>query len=252
MSDPVTPKRIALCFSGHLRYFNQCSDLLFSNFIQPLQDKGFHVDVFAHLWNVTGDRYQNWTGSPDMSSFNDKLQPKSVDIENFSRDFFIFNYSSNQWLTRRHLSCFSTSGDASSMWYSIHKSFTLAEQYQTQHNFVYDVICRIRPDLVFESPIDITEINDILYNDVLYIPIWSGRYYDVCHEIVDYFAMGNYNIMKNYCSTFEKISTYLMSDDYIHTAEGFLLAQVKEVPIKRTNMRFSLQRKSHRENTMPQ
>jgi hypothetical protein len=143
-----------------------------------------------------------------------------------------------------------TSADAASMWYSVYTCFKAVEDYQTSNGFVYDVICRVRPDLLYDTPLDITEIEDIMKRDVIYMPKWRGKYYEVCHEIVDYFGMGNYNVMKHYMSTFFNIPKYLSSDEYIHTSEGYLLAQLDGYNIERTNIQFSVQRPGYIENVM--
>lgn len=243
-------KRVALCFSGHIRDFHLCSQSLQTNFIQPFQAAGFEVDVFGMFWNVLGHRSQGWNGMPNFEYFKQTLQPKVLIAENFDRIGFATKYYTEQWKTRQHLSCNTTSGDAASMWYITWRCFQEIESYQSNNAFTYDVICRVRPDLIYDTPLNITEIDDIMNHDVVYIPKWRGKYYEVCREIVDYFGMGNYKVMKRYLSTFENIGTYISSNDYIHTAEGFLLAQLQGYETKRTNIQFSVQRAGYIENVM--
>jgi len=243
-------KRVALCFSGHIRDFHLCYDSLNKNFIEPLTNNGYTVDSFGFFWNVLGHRSSGWDGCPNFELFKENTNPKSVIIEPFDRMKYIRGYISNQWITRQHLSCFTTSGDAASMWYTIYKCFQEVEQYQKDNGFVYDVICRLRPDLIYDTKVDLTEIEDIMKRDVVYMPKWRGKYYEICHEIVDYFGMGNYNVMKHYMTTFNNIPKYLSDDKYIHTAEGYLLAQLEGVNIERTNVQFSVQRQGHVENVM--
>lgn len=251
--DPTTKelkKKVALCFSGHIRDFHLCYDSLQKNFIQPFIDAGFEVNSFGFFWNVLGHRSNGWEGVPNFEFFKENLQPKVLIVEQFNRMMFIQRFTTNQWMTRPHLSCMTTSGDAASMWYSVYKCFEEVENYQSEKGFVYDVICRVRSDLLYDTPIDIKEVQDILSRDVVYMPKWRGKYYEVCHEIVDYFGMGNYNVMKQYLSTFLNIPKYLNSNSYIHTAEGYLLAQLEGHNIERTNIQFSVQRAGYIENVM--
>lgn len=243
-------KRAALCFSGHIRDFHLCYNSLQNNFIQPLIDAGFEVDTFGFFWNVLGHRSTGWEGVPNFEYFKEKLEPKVLSVETFNRTEFIQRFTTNQWMKRPHLSCITTSGDAASMWYSIYECLKEVEKYQIKNGFTYDVICRVRPDLLYDTPVDIKEIEDIMSRDVIYMPKWRGKYYDVCHEIVDYFGMGNYIVMKQYMSTFLNIPKYLSSDNYIHTAEGYLLAQLETYTIQRTNIQFSVQRSGYIENVM--
>lgn len=250
VNEPIKYRHIALCFGGHIRDFHLCHESLQKNFIQPMIDDGFEVDIFGFFWNVLGHRQRGWEGIPNFELFHEKLQPKSLIIEPFNRTNFIQRFTTNQWITRQHLSCYTTSGDAASMWYTIFKCFKEVEAYQTKNNFVYDVICRVRPDILYDTPLDVKELYDIMSRDVVYMPKWRGKYYEICHEIVDYFGMGNYNVMKQYMSTFLNIVEYNRSDDYIHTAEGYLLAQLKGCHIERTNIQFSVQRSGYIENVM--
>lgn len=248
--DSRQVRRIALGYSGHIRDFHLCYDSLRQNFIQPLLDSGYEVDIFGVFWNVVGHRSKGWEGVPDFEFFREKMEPKELITEPFSRTAFIQRFKSDQWIQRQQLSCATTSGDAASMWYSIYRCFREIEKYQSKNGFVYDVICRMRPDLLYDTPLDIKEIEDIISRDVIYMPKWRGKYYEVCHEIVDYFGMGNYKMMKQYMSTFSNVPAYLKSDDYIHTAEGYLLAQLKGYNIERTSIQFSVQRAGYIENVM--
>jgi hypothetical protein len=243
-------KRVALCFSGHLRDFHLCYNSLHDNFIKPLMDTGFQVDIFGFFWNVLGHRNTGWEGIPNFDFFKEKMAPKSLIIEAFNRMGFIQRFTTNQWMSRPTLSCLTTSGDATSMWYAIFRCFREIENYQSNQGFIYDVICRVRPDLIYDTPLDIKEIEDIMNRDVIYMPKWRGKYYEICHEMVDYFGMGNYKVMKQYLSTFLNIPKYLGSNEYIHTAEGFLLAQLEGYTIERTNIQFSVQRAGYIENVM--
>jgi len=246
----VKIKRAALCFSGHLRDFSLCYDSLHMNFIQPLINAGFHVDTFAVFWDVLGHRNSGWIGNVNFEYFKDKMKPKSLIVKEFNRNKFIKDFSSDQWKLRTHLSGSSTSSDATSMWYTIYTCLEQLQKYQLDHNFTYDIVCRTRPDLIYSSPLNIVELTDILNQDVIYIPSWRGKYYEICREMVDYFGIGNYKVMSHYMSTFLNIPLYLSSNLYIHTAEGYLLAQLKDYTIKRTIMQFCIQRDNYIENVM--
>lgn len=248
-SIPMT-KRVALAFSGHIRDFHLCYDSLQKNLIQPFMDAGFEVDIYGVFWNVLGHRSTGWAGTPNFEFFKEKLHPKSLVIEEFNRQAFIQRFTTNQWTKRPQLSCLTTSGDAASMWYLIYKCLREIENYQSKNGFVYDIICRVRPDLLYDTALDINELDDIMSRDVVYIPKWRGKYHEICHEIVDYFGMGNYTVMKRYMSTFLEVPRYLSSDEYIHTAEGYLLAQLQGYVIERTNIQFSAQRAGYIENVM--
>ena len=208
------------------------------------------MDVFGVFWDVLGYRNNGWAGTPDFTFFREKMNPEILLVEPFNREAFIQRFSSDQWKQRPQLSCSTTSGDAASMWYGIYRCFREIQNYQTKHEFTYDIICRVRTDMIYDTALETKEIDDMLSRDVIYMPKWRGKYYETCRGIADYVGMGNYNVMKHYMSTFMNIPKYLRSNDYIHTGEGFLLAQLEGYTVERTSVNFSMQRDGYVEDFM--
>lgn len=258
-SESKTNKRIALCFSGHIREFMY--DSLLTNIITPLKSIGFNIDTFASFWDVLGHIDIKFSDPTQcFKFFNEKMSPKVFHICNsdddkeykYSRQYFWDNYNTEQWMMRPKLSCETTCSDASMMWYIINDTFEQLEIYQKQHNIKYDVVIRLRTDLIYDTPIDLGDINDIIMDNgdgVVIMPKWRGKYWDTCHGIVDYFAFGDYTGMKKYMTTFTNIKDYICDMNIIHTAEGFLLKQLESIDIDRTDMMFSVIRViKHNEN----
>ena len=42
-------KKIAICFSGGIRYFDSCIASIIKNFIEPMKDNENQVDIFFYL-----------------------------------------------------------------------------------------------------------------------------------------------------------------------------------------------------------
>lgn len=234
-------KKVAICFSGHLRDFNYCYESLKNNLLDPLTSKGFSIDSYAFFWDTKGDRQNNFQGEVNFESFREKLKPKSIEIGHFDRSKFNSS-NSEQWRKHPGLMCSTTTPDSTSMWYCIYKTYKLVEESKVK----YDLIFRVRPDIIYDTCLTFDNIDNALNNSVLIMPKYMAyRYKSYGHitlGIIDYFGFGNHNIMKRYMRTYENISKFLTDGKVIHTAEGFLYEQLGATKIERTNMQFSLKR----------
>ena len=241
-------KRIALCFSGHIRNF--CFDNIHENFIETLLDNDCVFDCFASFWDRIGYRQQNWTGKINPCFALEILQPKGFLIERFDREHFINKYNTNKWQEYSQLSNNTTCGDSVSMWYKIQTCLDMVEKYQQRYGFEYDAIVRIRPDVIFDNKFEKEVLDDVFNNDVIYIPKWHGKWQEISGTITDYFGIGNYKVMKQYMSVFNNIDNLIASNMYPHTGEGFLWGQIQGLDIKRLSGGFSVQRADHIEKVV--
>jgi len=233
-------KRVALTFSGHLRNFRL--DNIFENFINVLLDNDCIVDYFFSLWDTEGHRGLNFSGSTDINNVLETLQPKGVLIDKFDRQYFIDKYQSDKWKEYIHLSDNTTCGDAVSMWYKIQSCLDMVERYQERYGFEYDAICRVRADVLFDDVFKKEVLDEVFNSDLLYIPKWDEKWYEVSHTITDYFGIGNYKVMKKYMSVFNNIDNLMSCNLFPHTGEGFLCQQIDGMNIKRLEGGFSVQR----------
>lgn len=240
-------KRVALCFSGHIRNFR--FDNISENFINTL-DNNCVFDYFFSLWDTEGHRSLGFNGSANINNILQILQPKGILIERFDRDYFIKRYNTNKWQDYSHLSGPTTCGDAVSMWYKIQTCLDMVEKYQSRYGFEYDAIVRIRPDILFDDAFREEVLHDVFNNDVVYIPQWHGKWTEISGTITDYFGIGNYRVMKQYMSVFNNIDNLIASNQYPHTGEGFLCGQLQGMDIKRLSGGFSVQRVDHVEKVV--
>lgn len=226
--------KIAILLPGHLRSYNRARDNIFEKLIIPLQDVGHTCDIFSSIWSNSGHREVGWGGGID--STNIKNDSVMFEVENDKRKEFISTFNNDKWRSYSHLSGPETCGDAVSMWYKIWKCFNLADK-------TYDIVFRIRTDIIFEDIFNVGLLDNIKSNTV-YMSPWHGKYEVVTHKIMDHFSFGNYESMKIYCSVFPNIESILQRDDCAFTAEGFLYSQLQHnnitiirVPIKYGVMR---------------
>jgi len=236
-------KRVALCFAGHIRDFQLCYSNIYENLINVLETNGYIVDTFISTWNNKGHRGENWVGQSDLQTAINLLKPKSILVEEFDREYFIKKYPTDRQMKYTSPE---TCGDAISMWYKLYTCYNMAKEYSNKYNFEYCGVVRIRFDMVFDTKFDIYEFNVTQKGNVLYIPEWHKKYYEICYTIMDQFAFGNIKMMEIYMSVYKNIDGLFHSGCPL-TAEGFLHEHLKGVgTILRTNVHFSVRRENNR------
>jgi hypothetical protein len=178
--------RIALCFSGQPRFIADAYPTINREIIQNR-----NVDVFAHLWfdeKLQSDPYKyggngEWVNqriaSNSIDQFIDLYNPVSIKVEP-SRKFInqklldeyfpsIERYkkgSINNPLepdfTKRDIN------NIISYYYSLNQVNILKKEYEYEKNFKYDVVIKLRTDVIVNSRIDFSNIasNTIYYSEM--------------------------------------------------------------------------------------
>lgn len=217
-------KKIALLISGHIRNYQ---------LIQSLNKiKNYDFDVFVHTWDNYGVKGKE-TDINDNTDTNNIINiietiPNLVSykIEN-NKNFLLslndesiyFNYSSPEKFIKSQL-------------YSINQSFKLFDEYKQRENINYDLVIKLRFDLIIEDFIVDNElINDVNNYKIIFAPndgcghthpdsdstsclVCDKMYYtynlkyvhsfEHSHIMCDLFAYGSYKSMKVYTSLYEK------------------------------------------------
>lgn len=141
--------KIAVCFSGMIRTGVHTADLLKTWFGDAYSD----MDFFIHTWDISSpkewlyDSVKYRSGESQIithessyilmeelnRAYDNKF--KSVTLENFNS--FVFNYG-NQF---PHFS---------PLWYSWYKSVLLKTQHEQFNRTRYDLVVKLRPDVIFD------------------------------------------------------------------------------------------------------
>lgn len=224
---------IALCFSGQLRTIEKCLDNIIEKLISPLETE-FNVDVFISTWE---DKKEI------IDLVEKKLSPKMFHIEKPMNEYFIKNYSSNNY-KKNSLMCVSTPYNASSMWYKAYQCKENLVKYSEASGVKYDCIFRLRPDIVYNDIIDINKVKEAISNDSIYMSEWHGLYESVTLKMLDHFSFGSFDSMTTYLDTFTNIKDYIKDNNLVHSAEGFLYEQIKDLDINRIKFSYSVQREN--------
>ncbi len=154
--------RIAVCFSGMVRTSNYVTPNLLKYFGDLLPS----IDFFMHTWDVTQPKqympgaiallsndYKQCTIESSYSVVcnmtNDYKNFKKIKVESFLEQCKIYRYFP--------------------LWYSWAKSITLKEEYENEYNFIYDVVLKMRPDMIFPEGSTLQkEIDNFLNNPELF------------------------------------------------------------------------------------
>lgn len=225
--------KVAICFSGAIRNFDECISSTMKYFISNFDNP----DVFLHMWtfndnNLLNINY-NFKWRKDNSSIDNILNilnPKKYVIEEY-------NNLSEELIIKKSMidiNLFDTDDkknygfNCCSMYWKILKSFELAEEYMKENNFEYDLIIRARLDFIWEDYIKQNDFNYLTDNNIYLI---KDRYAS-CSKLNtnDKFFAGNYPTMKKMCNIFNCLKKY--QDDEINI-EG---QTINEFHIKQCNL----------------
>lgn len=138
--------RTAVLLYGHTRTFERCAGSLFKYFIDPLS-----ADVFIHTWDVCESVTPSWHDDhvskkipTDQELLHKVYNPTKCIVE--SQPI----YKPDEDLTGPGgISAFG----CMRMFESLYKSNQLKSEYEIQNDFIYDVVLKIRPDIMLYSPL---------------------------------------------------------------------------------------------------
>lgn len=139
--------RIAVCFSGQLRTAVESSD----NIKRYLGFLFEYCDFFIHTWNINQQKVYNLSNifpieekitDEYFKNIIDIYQPKNMMIENYHETY----KKESEIINNRIVYYFDT---ARALWYSFKKSIELKLEYEEINNFEYDLVIKLRTDVIF-------------------------------------------------------------------------------------------------------
>lgn len=188
-------KKIALCVSGELRHFDKCY-----KYWKQYIDLD-NIDVFAYITETNDSKYDY---------FKKTMKPKLIVRDNNCTTKCLNSTMKNSIL----------------MFEKIYKCNNLKKKYENMHNFKYDCVIRIRPDLIIRSGIPV--YNAYKYTKNIFIPRHISNFvmlnilnldnmYGI--GICDQLAFGSSYIMDVYSDMYKficntKIKTICVAPEY--------------------------------------
>jgi hypothetical protein len=209
---------VALILTGHMRNWPE----VFPNTKEYLIDK-YNPDIFIHTWENEGyydlsDPIGYFQDSPklDVNTIKDLYRPRNIKIDDFKKDFM---ESTERRETEFPIN-FHKPRNIISQFYKMLCGFRMLENYMLQTGKEYDLIIRMRPDLV-------------LWQDVSFNP---DKFYTIVQRnhrnlgTGDLIHAGNFHNM----SIFSKILYYFNS---LYKKNGvFCSHEMSKMYIEQTNL----------------
>ena len=146
--------KVALIMYGHLRTYKKCYAKLRQNFI----DK-YNADVFIHTWDEIEAKTKSWhnrhmdvksLSNNDLSDIKKLYTPKGLIIE-------------HQGDVANDITTPNNAISAPGQEYMLHSMFMadkLKSDYETKNNFKYDVVVKIRPDILLVNPLNLPNVSE--------------------------------------------------------------------------------------------
>lgn len=195
--------KVALCISGQMRTYIDCYDLLNKNILKPL-----NPDIFIHTWEGSGIIHKESVESKEGIITYDKLdelyKPKRVVIEKFESSY-LEEYKGIKVpdiLKEKEPNHYKGALPSSSKMYFANE---LKKDFEKENKFKYDIVIKLRPDLIIRKKINKNYLNEAANKDIIFFEkdLLSENF-----QLSDKFAFGNSEVMDYYTSVWEKIIDY--------------------------------------------
>ena len=151
--------KIALCFSGGIRYLRSTLPSIFKYFINPLKENNNEVDIFLNLTyineidNKIKNKFKMVRSEFLENELIDILKPKKYKIYEFNgevqkndmnvngKNFYNYNWGSEKNENYGY--------SAFGMYSKIYQCDLLRQEYEKENNFKYDFVWRGRLDYIY-------------------------------------------------------------------------------------------------------
>lgn len=184
-----------------MRTYKKCYGYLKENLLDPLDP-----DVFIHTWEKAGTttKISNSDESTEETITTDTLEtlyaPEKVVIEPFQDEYFthkdgiavpeVLQERTNHWKGNIPL------------FYKMKRCNELKSEYENEQDFTYDIVIKMRPDLILLEPIP----DAVLKNPQV---LWhSGANVDTRFQVSDKFALSSSENMDYYTSVWDVLDQY--------------------------------------------
>lgn len=163
--------KVAVCISGQLRTYTKCIQNI-AHFFNSITYKGdkVKVDYFMHTWDSGNVFYSG----PDKVSEDENgimkcdvrsYKPSNLYLELLHNTLYLKDITLESSHSYRRYA--TTAGHWDSLFYSFKRSIDLKKQYEKHLNFKYDLVFKIRPDIVFHPECFNLNIQEIKQNQIL-------------------------------------------------------------------------------------
>lgn len=217
--------KTAICLSGELRSIRKTFPRIKRDILDQLES----YDVFYHTW----------VDDPDIRDLNVLIQDGNL------RDILIeprITFDEKNYNLRKRSEVF-IQGFLRQL-YCLKKCNMLKKQYEAEHDFIYDAVIRVRPDIypILDSKLEKIDVGKI--QDAVYVPThdhWHGY-----NDRLYYSSSPNMDIIS---SRFDKVDDYFNKGGIIHY-ETFLkyIVDTNSLKVLDSDLKFVLLRNNGEKN----
>ena len=191
--------KIAICFSGQLRTGTTCAP----NILRYIGDLLPDCDFFVHTWDTETQSMYNKSGLPVQTPY--KLKDRKIFSDFYAcytplamsvEPYYVSKPQGTVWASFRINPKTGRNGFA--MFDSIYEANQLKKHHEDLHGFKYDIVVRIRPDLIFRADKSLREDIDLIEHDRMFITanhlgMWGEKHLE------DIFWIGNSYVIDKLC-----------------------------------------------------
>lgn len=180
--------KIAICLFGYFRQYKHLTRNFNNLFLNQLK-KQAEVDIFFSTWDKLNSNscFSAKHGNGNCENIDDfdlndiiqRFQPKDYLVGNFDKqkhNFNILNYDKTLDLNILHKDIHDNETLFNlAQYYHIYNSVLLKQKYEQEHNFKYDLVIVMRPDLFFLKPFNLNDIDEnklcarTFYNEAFFV-----------------------------------------------------------------------------------
>ena len=228
--------KVAYCFSGHLRTFDKTYEKI-SKYILKI----FPGDIFIHTWDTLGNNSTKtwWSGD---EKYGQKIDDKIIDEVNRLYDPVKISIEEQSKLLKHDFTKYNSSRKGEfqntfSMWHSIYSSNKLRLEYEKQNHIKYDVVFRMRFDMLPLNTIDLNQVEDF---SSLYVNKNDNCY--LVNAISDIFAYSSPEIMNKYCELYKHLEEFYLIPNLGNEIGFTKYIKHCKINVKPSNLKMSLLR----------
>ena len=228
--------KVAYCFSGLLRTFDKTYEKI-SKYILNF----FFFFLFIHTWDTLGNIYTKtwWSGD---EKYGQKIDDKIIDEVNRLYDPVKISIEEQSKLLKHDYTEYNSSRKGEfqntfAMWHSIYSSNKLRLEYEKQNHIKYDVVFRMRFDML---PLNIIDLNQVEDFSSLYVNKNDNCY--LVNAISDIFSYSSPEIMNKYCELYNHLEEFYLIPNLGNEVGFTKYIKHCKINVKPSNLKMSLLR----------
>jgi hypothetical protein len=193
--------RIAVCFSGQMRTALYANKSIF----RFLNNHLHNIDFFLHTWDVKSEKKLFGDEQPEVKYTAESYECLNKFLE------VVKTYKPKKYeveILDEYKKSLTKEQEFLPLWYSWYKTLLLVKEYEYEHNFNYDVVIKLRFDVIYNTSITLDNLFDDYLNKIqkgtfFADTIWYDKNESEPYLIHDVFFMSNSEIVHKLINFYE-------------------------------------------------